>query len=166
MRTVWTHDGHPLHRQFVDWASAKLFGNLRGFGPCVTMGVVDGSNLAAVMVYHNLDRKAGVIEISGASETREWLKRHVLWEMFSYPFEEQKCQLVVMRVSERNVMWNGRGLPRLLKAYGFTSTYIPRLRGRDEGEYIWTLADDVWRANGFHSKSPALSPDPVQVEAA
>ncbi|MGN6535211.1 MAG: N-acetyltransferase [Mesorhizobium sp.] len=114
------------------------------------MGVFEDGKPIAVMVFHDWHPENGVVEISGAATDRRWLNRKTLWEMFSYPFEQLGAQLVVMRVSERNVMWNGRGLPRLLKAYGFQCTTIPRLRGRDEAEAIWTLSDDDWRANGFH----------------
>ena len=115
-----------------------------------TMGVFEDGKLIGVMVYHNWDRAAQVIEISGVSERKEWLKRHVLWEMFHYPFDQLKCQMLVMRVSEMKRQWNGRGLPRLLKAYGFTETRVPRLYGRDEAGILFCLTDDDWRKNGFH----------------
>jgi RimJ/RimL family protein N-acetyltransferase len=157
---IWTSEGHPAHALHWQWASAKLFGNLRGFGPCTTMGVVHDGGLVGVMVFHNFDRESGVIEISGVSETPRWVTRRVLEAMFSYPFDQLGCQLVVMRVSERD-----ERLPRILTAYGFESFYIPRLRGRGEGENIFTLTDDAWRVNGFHRKSLPVSP-PAEESAA
>lgn len=161
MNVLWGSEREPeLNKALIDWASWRLFGNLRGFGPCTTMGVFDEGTLIGVMVYHNFDRAAQIIEISGVSGKKEWLKRHVLWEMFSYPFNELGCQMLMMRVSEKNRQWNGRGLPRLLKAYGFTSITVPRLYGRDEAGILFCLADDDWRANGFHREHK--QPKPVE----
>ncbi|UWF68413.1 MULTISPECIES: hypothetical protein [unclassified Brucella] len=42
---------------------------------------------------------------------------------------------------------------RIARAYGFSETYIPRLRGRDEGEFIFTLTDDDWRNGRFFKAS-------------
>lgn len=163
MKVAWGSDRDTprLHAGLWQWASAKLFGNLRGFGPCTTMGVFEDGQLVGVMVYHNWDREAGVIEISGVSEDKRWLARHVLWEMFHYPFDQLGCQLIVMRVSERNQQWNGRGLPRLLTAYGFTTTHVPRLFGREEGGILYCLTDDAWRANGFHRQHKPADISPV-----
>lgn len=118
----------------------------------MTMGVFDGETLIACMLFNNFQPEAGVIEIHGAATDKRWVNRRTLWEMFSYPFLTVGCQMVVMRVSERNSMWNGRGLPRLLKSYGFDAYPIPRLRGRDEGEIIYTLTIDRWETNGFHKE--------------
>lgn len=156
MTPVWGSEREPeLNAYLSGWASFKLFGHVRGFGPCTTMGVFDGGSLIGVMVYHGWEKPAGIIEISGVSDKKEWLKRHVLWEMFSYPFDQLKCQMIVMRVSEKNQQWNGRGLPRLLNAYGFTSVTVPRLYGRDEAGILYCLTDDAWRKNGFHRQHRA-----------
>lgn len=146
MKVLWASDREPaLNDHLAQWASFKLYGHLRGFGPATTMGVFEGPVLTAVMVFHDYSSERGVIEVSGVSEDPRWLKRHVLRELFSYPFEQLKCQLVVMRVSEKNAR-----LRRILTAYGFDAFRIPRLKGRDEAEIIYTLTDDAWKANGFH----------------
>jgi len=116
----------------------------RGFGECKTIGIVDNDQLIAGLVYHNWNPEHEVIEISGSSLSPRWLTRSVLKEMFDYPFNRCGCQMVVMRVSEHN-----KRLHRQLKAYGFKSYEIPRLRGREENEIIFTLTDDDWRAGRF-----------------
>lgn len=169
MQAVWGSELEPeLNAYLSSWASFKLFGHGRGFGPCVTMGVFEDGRLVGCMVYHNHEREAGLIEISGVSERKDWLKRHVLWEMFAYPMNQLGCQMVVMRVSEKNQQWNGRGLPRLLKAYGFTSQRIPRLYGRHEDGILYCLTDDAWRANGFHRQNKPIkfSQTPMDTAAA
>lgn len=149
MNILRPENAGPVKDSLVRWCVAQL-----GFDTVwphyETLGVFDGPNLSAVMVYHNWYPKEGVIEISGAAVDRKWLTRRVLFEMFSYPFDRLGCQLVVMRVSPNNKMTNGRGVRRMLKAYGFNEYLIPRLRGRHEDEIIFTLADDHWRANGYH----------------
>ncbi|MFD9897468.1 N-acetyltransferase [Mesorhizobium sp. NPDC059025] len=137
------------------WVAEHIPGCARGFENCRALGVLDGEQLAAGVVFHNWEPEHGVIELSGASTTQRWLTKPVLWQMFAYPFLGIGCQLVVMRVSERNEQWNGRGLPRLLKAYGFEVTPIARLYGRHENGRLFSLTDDAWRANGFHKKELA-----------
>ena len=111
------------------------------------MGVFDGTLIAAV-VFNNYHPESGVIEMHAAASTPRWLTRRVLWEMFNYVFNRMGCQMAVLRVSERN-----NRLLRILTAYGFEHTVIPRLRGRDEGERIFWLTEEAWRSNGFHKEN-------------
>ena len=154
MNIVWAseYDDRNLNRTFWMWASRKLFGGFKGFGPCCTMGIMDNDELIGVMVYHNYNSDSGVMEISGASSTERWLSPTVLREMFSRPFKQMGCQMVVMRVSPNNKKGK-RGLSRMLTAYGFKSYTIPRLKGRFEDEIIFTLTDDAWRTNKFNKRS-------------
>lgn len=154
MDIVWAGaDKSEINQALGNWCAAQI-GLKNGFEPpYTTMGVFHNKTLIAVILWNNFQRDAGVIEFHGASIDRRWLTRETLWAMFSYPFFQLGCQLVVTRNSERNVMGNGRGLPRFLTSYGFNKFRIPRLRGRDEGENIWTLTDDDWLANGFHKEN-------------
>lgn len=149
MNVLWAGEDKPeVNAALANWCAAHI-GLPRPFEPpFTTMGVFDRETLAAVILYNNFQPEAGVIEIHGAAETARWLPRPVLYQMFSYPFDQVGCQAVIMRVSERNTR-----LLRILTAYGFDSVVIPRLRGRDEGERIFWLTDDVWRANGFHKEN-------------
>lgn len=134
-----------LNKAFGDWAVAHIEG-AHGFAwPYSTLGVFLGDELIAVIVYNNFDKDSGVLEMHGAATNRRWLSRPVLFEMFDFPLNRLGCQMVVMRVSEKNEY-----LRRILTRYGFKSQFIPRLRGRDEGEYIMTLTDDDWQGNGYH----------------
>lgn len=144
MRLAWAAADKPeTNTRLAEWAMVQL--GFRIAAPYSTLGIIDGEELIAVVVYSNYHPQEGIIELHGASTTPRWLSRAVLREMFAYPFRQLGCQMIVMRVSERN-----QRLPRILKAYGFKSYHIPRLRGREEGEFIFTLTDDDWRANGFN----------------
>ena len=107
-----------------------------------SMGVFEDGNLIAGTLYHNYYPETGIVELSSASISKRWLTKPVINAMFFLPFERLGCQLVVLRVSERNKSMIG-----IARKFGFEEVYIPRLRGRDEGEFIFTLTDDAWNAH-------------------
>ncbi len=76
-----------------------------------------------------------------------WLNRSVLHAMHTYIFDAAGCQLAVMQVAEDNDR-----MRRIGRAYGYTETRVPRLRGRDKAEIIMTLAEEDWRASRFHRR--------------
>lgn len=147
MTPFWGYD-----REISRWVAAQL--NEDGFGRCIALGVMDEvGELVAGVVFYNWSPECLTIQLAAASTSARWMTRPVLWEMFSYAFDRAQCQLAVLRVSENNKSENDRGLHRLLPRYGFKSYRIPRLRGREEAEIIYTLADDDWRRNGFHREN-------------
>ena len=66
---------------------------------------------------------------------------------FEYAFNGLRCQLVVMRVAPEN-----ERMCRIATAFGFKRYDIPRLRGRDKAEAIFTLGDDEWRGGRFYKE--------------
>lgn len=107
-----------------------------------SMAVHDGKDLIAGTLFHNLHRQEGVIELTSGSLSKRWLTKPVIRAMFTLPFDILGCQLAVLRVSERNT-----SMVRIARSFGFGEVYIPRLRGRDEGEFIFSYSDDQWRAS-------------------
>jgi RimJ/RimL family protein N-acetyltransferase len=140
-------DTPEINKGIARFVASHIPGCLRGFSEHVTMGVVEGETLLAGVVFHNFQPESGVIELSAASTSKRWLTRPVLKAMFSYPFDQLECQMVVLRVSERNAP-----MIRIGKAYGFQDFVIPRLRGRDEAEVLLTLTDNDWRKNRFNRR--------------
>lgn len=147
MTPHFVHHTDPNYEPICQWVSARIWGEARDFGPGTAMAVMDGGQAAAAIVFHGYDRKAGVVEFSGAGDTKRWLTKPVLAAMFRYPFVELGCQAVFARVDPAN-----RPLRRMLTAYGFDVHEIPRLRGRDKSEWLFVLTDDAWAANGFHKE--------------
>jgi RimJ/RimL family protein N-acetyltransferase len=147
LKVSWVHwDESPeLFRALEFFVSERVWGVEREFGKGRAMVVSDDGTVKAVLIYHNYDSDAGVIEISGASDDPRWLNREVLGEMFWFPFHGLDCQAVVMRVDAENTR-----LLRILKAYGFKRYDVPRLRGRNKVEALHVLSDDDWRANKFN----------------
>lgn len=147
MKWVWPDDG-PFNDALAQWCAERIWpGQGRRLSGYRCMGVYDGQELVAVVVYHNWDRHSGVIEISGASTTPRWLTRKVLTEMYEAPFARLGCQMVVQRNSAENHRLNS-----ILERLGFTGHCIPRLRGRDEDEIIYTLTREAWEGNGYHGQ--------------
>jgi RimJ/RimL family protein N-acetyltransferase len=141
MQIIWGGASAPdVNAGIAEFVALSVPGCERGFGPCATMGVVRGGVLIAGIVYHNWSPETGVIEISGAATDSRWMTRQTLRAMFSYPFDEIGCQMVVARHSEHNAR-----LRRMWRAVGSSEFVIPRLMGRNEAMVVTTLTDDAWR---------------------
>lgn len=109
-----------------------------------SMAVIDGDQVIAGTLYHNWHPENGVIELTSAAISRRWLTRPVIRAMFDLPFERLGSQMVVLRVSEKN-----KSMIRIARAFGFSEHFIPRLGGRDEGQFIFTYTDDQWSSSAF-----------------
>lgn len=143
MNLVWggaSNEG--VNQRIAAFVASHIPGCERGWEHFTAMGVIEGDRLVAGTVFHNYAPEAGVIELSSASVSRRWLTRPVLRGMFGYPFDQIGCQMVVLRVSERNT-----GMIEIAERFGFNSYRIPRLRGRDEAEILFTFTNDDWRAH-------------------
>ena len=110
-----------------------------------TMGVFENGDLIAGVIYHNYHPESGVIELSSASISKRWLTKHVIKSMFWMPFEKLGCQMVVLRVSEKN-----HQMISIARKFGFDEFLIPRLRGRNEAEYVFTFTDDQWVSSRYY----------------
>ena len=146
MTAVWLQrgaDGFDAVERFI---SEKIWGKAATMPGNTVLVAIDrlGNSLGAAM-FQNYNPDYGTVEISAAAVSPRWLSRSVLREMFEYPFLQLDCQAVVLRCGT-----NDKSLGRIFTAYGFKRYDIPRLRGRDKAEAVYILADDVWRANGFH----------------
>jgi RimJ/RimL family protein N-acetyltransferase len=131
-----------------DFVSELIWGIKGAVRDYCAMGVFEGQNLVAGTLYHNWQPEAGVIELTSASLDKRWLTRPVVRSMFRLPFDVLSCQMVVLRVSERN-----KRMIRIARSFGFSETLIPRLRGRDEAEYIFFYTDDQWRTSPYNDEA-------------
>ena len=140
MQIIWGSSDSTETRDIVRFVARQIVGAERGFGNCVTMGVIDGDQLIAGMIFHNYSPENQTIELTGASTSRRWLTRSVFNAMFAYPFDQIGCQMLVARHSEHNTR-----LRRMWNAVGASEYLIPRLRGRNEAEAIATYTAEAWR---------------------
>lgn len=129
-----------------DWASVRIFGKPGEFEKFATLTVLRDGIVCAVVVLHNWQPEAGTIELSGAG-AGYWQTRRVLREIMSTCFVTMGCQMVIMRNSARDedTVSNSRRL-------GFTGILMPRMRGRDEDEWLFTLTDDQWRTSRLYNR--------------
>ena len=135
----------PLQNAEVgDFVSRVIWGEPGQISFHSTMAVYDNDQLIAATAYHNWTPESGVIELSSAAISKKWLTRPVIRAMFAVPFEMLGCQMVVLRVSNRNTT-----MVRIAKCFGFEGVLIPRLRGRDEDEWIFTYTNEAWRASRY-----------------
>lgn len=139
------HHSDPAYGALQDYISARIWGSPRAMPLGNIMAAVADGRVNGAAVFHNYNPDAETIEISAAADNPRWLTRPILREMFGFAFDQLACQAVILRCDPANDR-----LGRILTAYGFTRYDIPRLRGRDKAEAIFLLADDAWRANGFH----------------
>lgn len=135
-----------------DGVVTRLVGSMipagdRGFGKASAIGFVLDGQLIGGTVFHNYDPEAGVVELTTASASPRWLTRETMHAIFAIPFDQWGCQMVVLRVQESNAR-----MVRIAEKYGFTGHLIPRLAGRDEGVWVFTMTDDAWRQNRFERR--------------
>lgn len=147
MKPIWLHPSQgDAYTAVAGFLNGRIGTCLAGWEQGTILAVVDGPSLVGAVLFHNYDKVHGTIEISAASDSKRWLTRAVLWEMFSFPFLQLGCQAVVARMDA------GKPLVRIFTAYGFKQYEIPRLRGRNTVEAVMVLSDDDWLANGFHKE--------------
>lgn len=108
------------------------------------MGVASPDRLVAGVVFHNWCPESAVIELSCAADDRRWMTRRVMNAAFGYVFDGLGCQMAVARIHEANEaarkLWRGLGAQEFI---------IPRLRGKDAAEVIYTLTREQWAASPF-----------------
>jgi len=145
---LWPRTDPHQNKIVGDFVSEGVFGSPGKIDLYSSMAVVDDGVLIAGTLYHNWHPEDGVIEMTSYSSSKKWLTRRVIRCMFEGPFVSLGCQLVVLRVSELN-----KNMCGIARSFGFTEVYIPRLRGRDEGEFIFSYTDDQWRASKYYKEA-------------
>ena len=124
------------------WVANKL--GLRPWADSFSIANVRNSFILGATVFHNYYPETGVVELTSASDNPGWMDRKMINAVFTYAFDALGCQLVVLRVSEINTR-----MLDIAKGLGFRGYLIPRLRGKNEDEWIMTLTDDDWRNSRF-----------------
>ena len=128
------------------WVADKA-GVKSGFEKYTAIGSADKDGwLMGATVFTNYHPEHGIIEMSSAAVNPKWLSRDMIRAIFNYPFEQLGCQMVVLRVSEDNSR-----MLNIARRFGMSEYTIPRLRGRDEAEVIFTFTDDQWRDSPYRS---------------
>lgn len=121
----------------------------RGFSPgAKAIGVVDGTELIAGLIYHNYDPDAGIIEMSGAAlPGKYWLSRETIKRMYQYPFLQVGVQMIVQCNSAEDERLLG-----MLAAYGYSLIRIPRMLGQHRDGVLCCLTYEDWCNNRFNKR--------------
>jgi hypothetical protein len=114
-----------------------------GFGPCVSIGVIDQDDeLIAGLVYHHVSA-TGLMEVSiAALPGRQWMTRTTIGVMGDYPFNQCKCRMLV-----HTVLASDKRTQRQLGAAGCLMFTYPMLFGEHEDGVICLLTRADWEAN-------------------
>lgn len=147
LRSLWVHHADTAYGKAAGFVCDRIGERPVGWECGTVMLVGNAGRIVAGVLFHNWQPENGVVQISAASDSKRWLTRQILKEMFAYAFETMGAQAVVA------CMDAGRRLVRIFEAYGFKKYEIPRLRGRDRAEAIMVLGDDEWKSNGFHKET-------------
>ena len=122
-----------------DFVSRVIWGQPERVENYCTMGVFRHDELIAGTLYHNWHPEEGVIELTSGATTPRWLTKPVIMAMFHLPFDMLGARLAVLRVSEHNTQMRG-----IAQRFGFSETIIPKLRGDNEAECVYTLSATDW----------------------
>jgi len=144
LRYVYGHD--ETVAQFV----AQLIPHAHGrtlSGKAI--GVIDDEGkLIAGVVYHQYDREAGTIEITGAAlPGSRWLTRETIQRMYTYPFEQLGVQMIVQRTPA-----DAEHLLEQLARGGYMFVKWPRMLGRDRDGVLCLFTREAWDECKFNSK--------------
>lgn len=112
------------------------------------IGVLENNRIIGGTVFHNYYPNEGVVEMTSASIESRWLTRPMIRAIFTFAFGYLQCQMTVMRVSEINTR-----MVNVAKRFGCKGYLIPRLRGKNEGEWIFCFTDDDWLKSPYRKAS-------------
>ncbi|HKY52807.1 MAG TPA: GNAT family N-acetyltransferase [Anaerolineales bacterium] len=127
------------------WVATNL--GLRKWADSYSIANVKDRFILGASVLHNWYPETGIVEITSFSESPRWMSRKMINAVFGYAFDTLKCQMVVLRVSEINTR-----MINIAKGLGFEGYLIPRLRGKNEAEWIFCLTDDDWARSPYRRK--------------
>jgi len=98
----------------ADWVAERMHGFERGeeFQPCTAIGISDGRQLVAGVVYNHF--RAGNVEMSMCAVTPLWAQRRFLKVFFGYPFSQLECHRVTATAARKN-----RRARKMLAGLGF-----------------------------------------------
>lgn len=89
--------GHD--KEVAAWVQWQL-GMDSGFGECTAIGIMQGNDLIAGVVYYSYRHPN--IEMAVASTSPAWATRTTLRELFNYPFNQLKCSRITVLVDSEN----------------------------------------------------------------
>jgi len=112
------------------WVQARI-PDCAIFDNPAAFGVLRGGRLAAGILFHRYDARAGDIEIVLAADSPRWATRQVFWTTFAFAFLQLGCRRVSARVNASN-----KRARRLIEGAGFVLEGLLRSAGHDHGDVL------------------------------
>lgn len=151
LKTIVASESHlpEINRGAGEFVSRAIWGRPDALERYCSVTVLQDERPIAAIILHNWEPDTCVIEISAAG-SGAWQSRRVIRLVFGLCFDVIGCQMAVMRVPESNAK-SVRNAQKL----GFDGTLIPRLQSRTEGQWVFRLTDDAWRASRLNVRRDA-----------
>ena len=153
--TLFARPGSREQLSFCQYVANEIAPRGWDYRNTAGLGSFRGGKLVGATVFHDWNPEAGVMCMSGAGK-KGWLTLAHAYKAHRYIFGEAGCQLAVMQVGETNT-----AMRKAAEKFGYTGHFIPRLRGRDEGEYVYTLTEEDWKAHRFTQRFLKQHPEMV-----
>ena len=94
----------------------------------VAIGVINGSNLIAGVVYHDYQPESRNIQMSMAAISPMWAKKETIGKLLQYPFDQLNCFKIFLNIGIDNV----KAL-KTMKHIGFIQEAIlQHVHGKDQ----------------------------------
>lgn len=131
-----------LNEMIARYSASKTGVDVEVYRPFSTLGVFDNGQLLAGLVFHDLHKEYGTIEISGAGESKRWLTRKAISLIGEISFSLNGCQTLIARVASDN-----RKSAQLFECSEFEKSTLPNLRGAGVDELVFTITAKAWRCH-------------------
>lgn len=119
--------------RIAQWVASRI-PVLDGFGASVSIGVWNGDDILAGVVFHDYSPTYRNIQVSIAAETPKWATRNTISRIMAYPFSQLKVNRVTSLIREGN----SRSL-KLCEGLGFKREGIVRKGFGDDNAIILGL---------------------------
>ncbi len=126
----------------AEWVAVRIphVRTREGFGPYTCMGIAtDAGQRVGGIVWHGYKPDYATIELSAAADSRRWLTRAVIREIFSYPFQFLNLGRVTTITPSRN-----RPAIHLNVKLGFQLEGIVRRGFGDDDAIVMGLLREEW----------------------
>lgn len=152
MKIIVASNSHEsaLNHRVGAWVSGHLFGHPDGFRDFCTLSVW-GDDLRAGVVFHDYQPDAGTIQLS-AYGGAAWRSRRTINRIMGIAFDNLACQMIFLQTRATNI----RAVSNA-NALGFSGHLIPRMFGREDDGWLFTLTDDAWRRSRLRIDNGQIS---------
>ena len=135
----------PFSPLVAKWVGEQIGRDIE-WGPCEAIGVVDtDDNLIGGVVFSNYQPHFRNIEVSFASNRRNWLTPCLIQGILRYPFDQLKVNRITCLTPKRN-----RAARQFLKKFGFVEEGNVRGGFGNDDMIVSGLLASEWQEHRFY----------------